>query len=77
MYLLTDIVGPYSGKAYGFKGDEVLFISGHGDVAIVEGSMQRFSVKRDQLSETPVEKEVAIKPAASSTKKTKQVRTLF
>jgi hypothetical protein len=77
MYLLNDIVGLYSGKAYGFKGDEVHFISEHGDMAIVEGKLQRFPVKMEQLSAMPVEKEPAIKPSTPVNNKTKQVRTLF
>jgi hypothetical protein len=54
MYLTEDITGPYSGTAYGCKGDQVELISEHGEMVIVKGTAQSFSVKRDQLSQEKV-----------------------
>lgn len=38
-------------KLYGAKGEIVEFIAEHGDVYIVEGKKERFSVKKEFLKE--------------------------
>lgn len=45
--LQADVIGPYSGIAYGLAGDRVRIISDHDNVMIVEGeSGKRFPLKK-------------------------------
>lgn len=53
-YLKCDITGPYSNIEYGKKGDEVLFIKYQNEFSLVELNRERFHVKNENLSDTPI-----------------------
>jgi len=56
-YLLCDITGPYSGIEYGKKGDKVIHLGTQHEFELVELNGERFHVRKENLSEAPVEKE--------------------
>lgn len=74
-FLNHSIIGPYSGKHFGSKGDAVNLISDHGNVVIVEKDAIRFTAQTKFLSKKEVEaeevKEVTapVQPASKSRSK--------
>jgi hypothetical protein len=54
-YLLCDITGPYSGIEYGKKGDKIIHLGTQNEFELVELNGERFHVRKENLSETPVE----------------------
>lgn len=91
-YFLNDnVFGPYSGKQWGRKGDEVTVVSDHGNMVIVQNGPTRIAVKAENLSKkevekvhssndsTPVEKPAYTKPVAGKKQSTNQsnIQSLF
>jgi hypothetical protein len=75
-YLAADIVGTYSQKLYGAKGDQVALVTDHGNVAIVRRYTDRFPVPTslllkslEQLSENKMP--ITAKHDAAPAKRTK------
>jgi hypothetical protein len=68
--LKEDIKGIHPGQVYGEKGDEVILITVHGAVCIVEDKKgNRFSAKLDSLSGLIIERKTeAVQAAAARTK---------
>lgn len=74
-YFLNDTaIGPYSGKVFASKGDQVELISEHGNMAIVEKDKLRFSVKVEKLSKKEVEPSQNNEPVTITSAPCKMIR---
>lgn len=67
MFLKKDVVGPYSVKLFGQRGDQVLIVSNHDDVMIVEKADVRFTVRTEFLSPDPIENDTEARTVQMST----------
>jgi hypothetical protein len=54
-YLKDDVIGPFSKKFYGRKGDAVEITARHDEVVIVTNGKETFPVRIEKLSEIPVD----------------------
>jgi len=67
-YLLCDITGPYSRIEYGKKGDKVIHLGTQNEFELVELNGERFHVRKENISETPVETEIKSEPEVKKEK---------
>jgi hypothetical protein len=75
MYLIEDVVGPYSRIVYGKAGDEIKVLDDKSEMILVEGQGQRFYTRMKNLQDLPVPMETvlevpAVKPAVVSPMRT-------
>lgn len=59
-HLNSDVVGPYSGKKYGSKGDQVVLVAYMIQMCIVEKNNVRFPVKTSVVTEAVLKTEKVI-----------------
>lgn len=59
-YLTQDYTGALSKIQYGKKGDTVTVISERDNMALVDSGKELFHIRREKLSDDPVEKEAIL-----------------